>query len=258
MSSEERSTTNYQVPALDRGLDLLECLARGGSALTQAQLARELNRRPTEIFRALTTLERRGYIQRDLVSGAYRLTLRLFELGHTHSPFEGLIEAADQPMRDLAEEIGQACHLSVMDYDQVLVLHQVESRSRVRISIEIGSTHPLVRSASGRVLIAALDASRTTRIMEELQVSPESEARLNRRLNRIRSRGYEEAYSESIAGVTDLAILVGSPEGKVNAALAVAALPAERGAFLRETIEPLRRCATRIGVAAGLVIEGER
>ncbi len=248
---------NYQVPALDKGLDILECLASEGAALTQAQIARELGRRPTEIFRVLTTLERRGYIQRDLVSGAYRLTLRLFELGHTHSPYEALIEAALQPMRDLSEEIGQACHLSVRHRENVLVLHQVESRSRVRISVEIGSTHPLVRSASGRVLLAAQNDHQLSSFLDELLDTPEAKERVTRRVNRIRDRGYEEAYSESIPGVTDLAVLIGRPGGKVNAALAIAALPAERGAFLRETIEPLKRSAVRIGIAAGLVTAGE-
>ena len=48
---------DYRVPALEKGLDLLECLARERRAMTQAQLARALGRGSSELFRTLATLE---------------------------------------------------------------------------------------------------------------------------------------------------------------------------------------------------------
>ena len=124
------STATYHVPALDKGLDILECLAAHQSPLTQAQLARALEKKASELFRMFICLERRGYIQRDPLSGAYSLTLRLFELGHTHSPYQGLLQAAARPMSSLAEEVGESCHLSVIHRGKLLVLAQEESRGR--------------------------------------------------------------------------------------------------------------------------------
>jgi DNA-binding IclR family transcriptional regulator len=49
--------------------------------MTQAQLSRALGRGSSELFRALATLERRGYLRRDPVSGVYEPILRLYELG---------------------------------------------------------------------------------------------------------------------------------------------------------------------------------
>ena len=237
INSDSASSPNYHVPALDKGLDVLECLASQGIALTQAQLARELGRGPSELFRILTTLERRGYITRDAASGAYGLTLRLFELGHSHSPFEGLLRAADHPMRELSSETRQACHLSVIDRGRLLVLHQVESPARVRISIATGSTIELIESASGRLLLAFSDEPGWD----------------DERLDQIRERGYEEAYSETIEGIADLAVLVGRPESRTKAALTIAALPRDREAFVRDTLGPMQKCAAAIARAAGLV-----
>ena len=87
----------YQVPALEKGLDILEHLATEGIPLTQAELARALGRSPNELFRMLVSLERRGYIQRDPGSGAYSLTLRLFEMSHTHSPLSDLVACGNAP-----------------------------------------------------------------------------------------------------------------------------------------------------------------
>lgn len=246
MSSDATGLT-YRVPALDKGLDVLERLAEDGVALTQAQLARELGRSPSELFRILTTLERRGYVRRDPASGAYALTLRLFELGHAHSPYDGLLRAADGPMRALTEETRQACHLSVIQRGRLLVLHQVESPARVRVSVEIGSTIALTDAASGRLLLAFLDGE------ERAGLIGDAGDRLRARLALIRERSYEEAQSESIEGVTDLAVLVGTPSSRTKAALAIAALPRDREAFIRETLAPMRRCAAEIASAAGLI-----
>jgi DNA-binding IclR family transcriptional regulator len=151
---------DYHVPALEKGLDILECLAAQGVPLTQAQVARALGRRPTELFRMLTALERRGYIQRDPLSGAYRLTMRLYELGHAHSPYDGLLRAAERPMRALTEEVRESCHLSVIHRGQLFLLAEEQSPTRVRLSVEVGSSFPLLNAASGRLLLAYLDAYR--------------------------------------------------------------------------------------------------
>src|SRR5215468_11263308 len=131
----EQMGSNYRVPALEKGLELLECLAAQGIPMTQSQLARALGRGPNELFRTLMTLDRCGYIRRDPVSGAYSLTLRLYELSHTHSPFEELVHAAARPMRELADELHESPHLSVIHHGRLLVLAQEESPALVRISV---------------------------------------------------------------------------------------------------------------------------
>src|SRR5947208_387181 len=137
---------DYQAPALEKGLDILELLAAAGVPRTQSQLARTLDRGPNELFRMLVILERRGFIQRDPVSGAYSLTLRLFELSHTHSPFQTLTHASARPMRDLSETVRESCHLGVLVHGNLLVLAQEEATRRYRLSVEVGRTFPLVNT----------------------------------------------------------------------------------------------------------------
>ena len=55
----------YPVPALDKGLDILELLAERPDGLTQAEVARSLGRSVGEIFRMLNALLRRGYLALD-------------------------------------------------------------------------------------------------------------------------------------------------------------------------------------------------
>ena len=239
----------YRVPALEKGLDLLECLARERRAMTQAQLARALGRGSSELFRTLATLERRGYLRRDPVSGAYEPTLRLYELGHAHSPWEGLRRAAERPMRDLTAVVRESCHLSVAHGAQCLVLHQEESPQRVRLSVEVGSTIALHQAASGRVLLAGLDPEERAAGLAELG---KGGTELLARLEGIRERGYEAVQGETTPGVSDLSVPVGTGWGRIRAALAVSALPRDHAAFVAASLPPLRACARTIAREAGL------
>src|SRR5437016_14272224 len=82
----------YAVPALDKGLDVIELLARESEGLTLNEIARVLGRTSSELFRMVNALGRRGYIiQRD--NDRYSLTLKLFELAHRHKPIKSLTAA---------------------------------------------------------------------------------------------------------------------------------------------------------------------
>ena len=119
-------TPDYSVPALEKGLEILEALSASSEPLTLSGLASVLRRKNNEIFRMLNLLERRGYVLRD-DSGGYRLSLRIFQLAHTQSAVEKLIHAAMPPLRELSALTGESCHLSVLEGAEIVVLARVES-----------------------------------------------------------------------------------------------------------------------------------
>ena len=53
----------YRAPALEKGLDILELLARHGAPMTTSQMAATLGRSVSELFRMVLALEFRGYIE---------------------------------------------------------------------------------------------------------------------------------------------------------------------------------------------------
>jgi uncharacterized membrane protein len=79
---ERRAAPQYAVPALEKGLDIVEYLADQAVPMTQSQLARALNRQPGELFRMLACLEGRGYVRRDPTNGGYALTLAVPARAH--------------------------------------------------------------------------------------------------------------------------------------------------------------------------------
>jgi DNA-binding IclR family transcriptional regulator len=260
LSLEERRT-KYSVPALEKALDVLEYLSEQAVPLTQAQLARALKRQAGEIFRMLACLESRGYLRREPATGAYSLTLKLFELSRTHSPYELLLKVAQPLMRALAEELRESCHLSVIHHGRVLVLAQAESPKPFRLSVEVGSLHSPMNTTSGRVLLGYMDDAVRDEILAREKdwqnEKPAGRTAFLKRLASIRSRGYERAEGERFVGALDIGVPVGSPQSSMKAALTIAMLKEKGGANVEDLLPALQHCAEAIALQAGLKREGD-
>ena len=94
---------------LEKGLDILETLAHSQTPLSLTELARKLGRSSSELFRMLTVLESRGYINKEETTGNYALSLKLYELAHQHPPVMNLLKAAAQPMENVTNILRESC-----------------------------------------------------------------------------------------------------------------------------------------------------
>jgi DNA-binding IclR family transcriptional regulator len=85
-------------------------------------------------------------------------------------------------------------------------------------------------------------------------LSPDQQGALTQQLALIRERGYETAISETIEGVIDVAMLVGSGSSQVQAAVAISSLTRNRDSFLDDVLPALRQATQTIGRSAGIVV----
>lgn len=219
---KKKAAPLYSVPALEKGLDILETLAASPSPLSLAELARDLNRGSAEIFRMLVCLERRAYLRRDTASAKYALTLRMFQLAQAHPPLATLLNVAREPMKKVSETLGENCHLSMLDRDELVVIACENSPANVRLTIEVGGRFDPKRTASGRLLLA-----------------PQSDSMV--------------ARDETIEGVDDAVMRIGRPGGAVHAALAVSWLRSRKGAKKSAfVLSALRDAVHEINQALGI------
>ncbi|WP_345763788.1 IclR family transcriptional regulator [Diaminobutyricibacter sp. McL0608] len=213
---------SYAVPALDKGLDILELLADRNDGVSQAQIASETGRSVGEIFRVLQTLERRGYLVRDPASGLYTVSLMMFGLAHRHPPLRGLVQAALGPMRRLSTASGQTCNLSVLDARRVLVIAQVESPGPFGFAVRVGAEFPVESTATGAVLLASADVELQRAYLVDLAArEPGVADRFAEEVAHVAAAGYARESGRQLVGILDIVFPITGTDGFPAAALTV-------------------------------------
>ncbi|MGB3646887.1 MAG: IclR family transcriptional regulator [Mesorhizobium sp.] len=254
--AQEEDEDRYRAPALDKGLDILELLASVDGGLTQAEIAKRLDRSPNEFYRMLDRLVRRGYVTRP-DGDRYSLTLKLFGLAQLHAPVRRLVSYATPIMRELAETSWQANQLVVFDRGNAVVIAQQEAPRYWGISIRVGSHISLFDTGSGHVLLAFRSPDeRRMMIAEHLRSNEKIELPSDffDRLDQVRDRGYEMMASLQTAGVYNLSAPVLGPDGSGIAAITipyVTLVNAPSAPDITRTIGLLQDAAARLSQLAG-------
>lgn len=215
-------SNRYRVPALERGLDVLETLSEVELGMSRAAVADALGVSVSQIFRILDCLQRRQYISLDPRNNLFSLTSRLFEMSHRHPPTRRLMALALPIMRAAAIASRQSIHLSVFDDGNTLVLAQCDTHEDSGYFVKPGTRRDVFLTASGRVLLAFQDEEeRKRRLAAAFATSPNvmGEAEYLRRLEIIRFQGFEEMPSLQIAGVHNLSYPVFDTSGHAIAAM---------------------------------------
>jgi DNA-binding IclR family transcriptional regulator len=246
-------TVKYATPALDKGLDIIEFLAHDPNGASMSQLARELNRTVSEIFRMLLCLERRGYIA-QVAKDRYSLTLKLFKLVQEHPPTERLIADALPIMQRLAHETFQSCHMGVIESGHVVILAQVNAPTNQGFYVKLGSTVDLMDSASGYVILAHQDAAHRARTVADWsrETGKKLPRNLTAHLDHLRKIGHERRASYLVKGVINISFPIFDDRSAPLGALTVPYIEHHRATY-RETdvIRALRVAAAQITAAIG-------
>ncbi|MCZ4296454.1 IclR family transcriptional regulator [Henriciella marina] len=248
----------YKAPALEKGLDILECLASVRTPLSIAEIARTIGRSRNEIYRMIVVLEMRGYVERTEDPEKLQLSNRLFEVGMRSPPKRDLHEAALPEMAALASQMMQSIQLAVVSSDQIVVIARTESPDDVGFSVRLGHRRSILHSASGLVLFAFAAQAQAIRILEHLKAGGASQADLTTLQDKaiqIRADGHVCMPSRMVDGVTDIgAPVFDSTSESAVASLTVPFVVTRRTKILVDDAPALiASAADRISVALGHV-----
>ena len=239
----------YRAPALEKGLDVLELMAKEGAPLTTSQIAAQLGRSVSELFRMVLTLEHRGYIAPSDNSEGYELTNHLFTLGMAQSPTRSLLEIALPVMKSLSRTVGQSCHLVAPSGDQMVVVARIESPRDLGFAVRLGYRRRMVESASGLLFYGAYSEAERESWRPELEkgVSKAHWQRFEADAKEAVARGYVRRPSDFVEGVTDLACPVMSREGMVAALIVPYILCNPPQCDQEEVLQHLQQATAKIG-----------
>ena len=215
----------YKAPALEKGLDILESLAGVRAPQSVSDIARNLGRSRSEIYRMVVVLEARGYVERTEDPEKLQLSNRLFEIGMRSPPKMNLHDAALPEMSALASSMMQSIQLAVVSSDQIVVIARTESPDDVGFSVRVrlGHRRSIMKSASGLVLFAFASPLQKAKMLKDLKNGGAEAAdirALEEQTGLVRRVGFVCMPSRMVDGVTD----IGAPIFDSTGAGAVASL----------------------------------
>jgi IclR family KDG regulon transcriptional repressor len=222
-----------------KGLAVLELLSRSPRPLGLTQIGRELGMAKSNVHRLMQALVETRFVLRDEESGSYSPSIKLWELGSVVLGKLDLRKHAERQMEALMEQTGESVHLSVLDGQEVVYVHKIDSDSPVRAYTQIGGRVPAYCVATGKAQLAfarehILESACAALRHQTSSTITDREAFL-KDMEKIRQRGYATNRAEWREGVWGIAAPVMDTRGSVIAAVGISG-PASR---FRKTVLPL-------------------
>src|SRR5579864_432962 len=144
------------VPAVERALQILECLAKSQHGVTHSQLTRKLQLPRSTCHALLLTFERCGFMERDSETGRYRLGFKLYTLANKSLSGIRLRDQAAPVLRRLTLETGLTAQLAVLVEHEAVLIDRVEAPGTPKIATWVGKRMGLHCTGLGKALIAHL------------------------------------------------------------------------------------------------------
>ena len=144
------------MPAIDRALNVLECLSQSRKGYSVSELSRRLGLPKSSVHLILRTLERRGYLQKQSVGGRYKFGMKLVALSRAALDGVELRDEARPALAALAQRTALTVHMGVLERSEIVIIERIESASPIRVVSWIGRRMDLNSTAVGKALIAYL------------------------------------------------------------------------------------------------------
>ncbi|MCF4175123.1 IclR family transcriptional regulator [Vibrio mediterranei] len=196
----------YNAPALEKGLDILELLASSAEPMSKKQIAEMVGRSVGEIFRVLSVLARRGYVTFNEDSGKYMFSMQMFTVANQYPPQSQLLNIAKPLMKMVSEKVNQSCHVSWYDNQHLVVIGREESPYKMGFSLKIGAKLDVCSSGSGIVLLSFSDELKREKILKQSGATDYEIEQANALLNLTKNQGYFIGPSPQISGITNISV----------------------------------------------------
>lgn len=239
---------------VDRALEILLCFNQDEPSLTLTQISERVGMHKSTVYRLLTTLEKKGFIQRVEENGTYRLGLGLVKLGALVLKSNNIYRQAILYMHRLSAEYRETVDLAILDGAEVVYLQVVESPQRVKLATAPGERLPAFCTATGKAFLAFLPDDQVQSILKRgmrkyTECTITSIPEILKELRRTRERGFAISEQEFEQGINAVAAPILDANQSPLAAMAIVGpafrLPLERlmqiGKTLRETTDAIAR-----------------
>lgn len=216
-----------ELSTLRKGLEILSLFSEETPLLDTSSIAERMGLSKSTVYKYVQTLERSEFLVREESGRFFELGPRLLELASVARNPSRLVDVSYPILQELVDRTNETALLATIMGNRAVCLSRVESNHSLKLTYELGATHPLHAGASAQVLLAGLDESTQKKILASMTLTRFTERtitspkQLSSRLKQIRKDGFAVSKGELDEGTFAVAAPILSGSGHVIASLSL-------------------------------------
>ena len=214
-----------KVPAATHTLAILRLLMTTDAPISAARIAAQLRLPRSTTYQLLKVMVDAGFVMHLKSHRTYGLGAAAYSLAQAYSTQQPLVRASTRHAQALAKLAGGSAHVSRLS-SGMEVLYVLEERSATAVSLitDVGVRLAAERTASGRVMLAALPDAELKARVDAAGLGRQWQI-IHTMVQQVRLRGWAEETEEVSVGQSSIAAAVLDHTGRPAAALAVTFTP---------------------------------
>jgi DNA-binding IclR family transcriptional regulator len=228
------SRTKGGIQSVDAALRLLKVMSELGSSATLTEIARLANMPSSKAHRYLASFVAAEFVDQAERSGRYGLSKAAIEVGLAAIGRLDFVERAAGALPSLVDATGASALVAIWGTFGPTAVRWQRAASFILTSMGLGSTFPLLTSATGRVFLAfsprRLVAERLRLEIEEARrlrltwpdFDPSKPSDIDRLVERTRADGYASVDGRFVPGLNGISAPVLNWQGEIEAAITLA------------------------------------
>ena len=252
-----KTETNDFPPAAVRTLQILDLFLEDSSSKSLKTISEKLSIPFTSLYRIASCMKEYQYLVEDPANPNHlRLGYKLTGFSDIISSEKYLIKIAHPFMKQICNDLGQACQLCILSSDGVCTIDQCLPKSTITYITRLNEVIPINVSASGKLLTALLPKEERARFLKKatLRFTPYTEktitdpALFSEHLEQIAAQGYGTDDEEYAIGVGCIAVPIHTPDNKIIAAVGTTGpvAPYKTSESFNSILEHLKETAQQI------------
>lgn len=224
MTDDDRTSKSV----LLRGISVLDLIADySPRTLGVTRVAELLNLPKAVAHRILKDLVACDYLAFDESTKQYTLGSRPLTIGLIAVQALDVPALARPEMRELASQVGETVTLSMRVNGGRIYVEQVVPEREIRMTVSLGTRHPLYAGSSSKAILAAMREEEVTSYLGTVSLEQLTGATITSvgelldNLARVRKTGYASSSGERQSGASSVAAPVWGPTGDVWGSVSV-------------------------------------
>jgi DNA-binding IclR family transcriptional regulator len=217
------------IQSLDRGLVILEAVAKSSSPVSLSELTDLMGIDRSSVFRLANTFKRRGFLAYPTGRKDYILGPALWRLSRRYDWSNMLVTLSHEHLKKLASTTNETAHLAVREGKQALFINHATVNHMIAVAGQTGELVPLYCTAHGKALLADFSAADLKSLFGSKTLTAHtartivSLEELAKTCLEIKRRGYSIDEAEMQEGIRCVAAPIRDKEGDVIGSIGISA-----------------------------------